>query len=105
MKIPIYNEDTILEAIEEEGLAGCAYGYKTPFCIFIFIEGMEKDEIWEKFPTPLIGLENAHYDMNTLEPVKYFMIDKGPCFEPRTDSNVSGLEESIEYLIKNFNNG
>ena len=53
---------------------------------------MENDEIWEKLPTPLTGFENAHYDMNTLEPVKYFMIDKGPDFEPRVDSNISRLE-------------
>lgn len=92
MKIPIYNENAILEAIEEERLATCAYGYKTPFCIFIFTESMEKDEIWEKFPTPLTGFENGHYDMNTLEPVKYFMIDKGPYFEPRIDSNIFNLE-------------
>lgn len=96
MEIPIYDENVILEAIEKEGLAVCAYGYKTPFCIFIFTEGMENDEIWEKLPTPLTGFENTHYDMNTLEPVKYFMIDKGPCFEPRVDINVSMLEESIK---------
>lgn len=95
MEITIYDENVILEAIEKEGLAVWAYGYKTPFCIFIFTEGMEKDEIWEKLPTPLTGFENAHYDMNTLEPVKYFMIDKGPCFEPRIDINVSMLEESL----------
>ena len=28
MEIPIYDENVILEAIEEEGLAKCAYGYK-----------------------------------------------------------------------------
>ena len=89
MKIPIYSENVILEAIEKEGLAVCAYGYKTPFCIFIFTEGMENDEIWEKLPTPLTGFENAHYDMNTLD-------DKGPDFEPRVDINVSMLEESIK---------
>ena len=100
MEIPIYDENVILEAIKEEGLAVCAYGYKTPFCIFIFTEGMEKDEIWEKFPTPLTGFENAPYDMNTLEPVKYFMIDKGPDFESRIDSNISRLE----FFISNKDN-
>lgn len=72
--IPIYNEDEILQAIEEEGLYYGAYGHKCPGCIFIFTEGKEKHEIWDKFPTPLHGYELAPWDANTIEPVDYYLI-------------------------------
>lgn len=72
--IPTYSEEEILQAIQDEGLAREAYGYKCPGCIFIFSEGKEKDEIWDKYPTPLHGYELAHWDANTIEPVDYYII-------------------------------
>ena len=75
MDIQTYDEQAVREAIETEGLCADAWGYKTKGCIFVFEEGMENDEVWEKLPTPLRGFEQAHYNRNVLEPVRYFILD------------------------------
>ena len=35
---------------------------------------MEKKEIWDKFPSPLTGYEQARWDRNCIERVTYFLI-------------------------------
>jgi len=72
--IPLYNQEALLNAIKEEGLSNDAWGYKTPCCIWIFTDGMEKKEIWDKFPTPLTGYEQASWNRNCIERVTYFLI-------------------------------
>lgn len=72
--IPIYNQEVLLDAINEEGLCNNSWGYKTPYCIWIFTDGMEKKEIWDKFPSPLTGYEQASWDRNCIERVTYFLI-------------------------------
>lgn len=74
--VPTYTEEQILNAIREEGLVPEAWGYKTRGCIFVFEDAMEKNEVWDKMPTPLIGFEQAAHDHNVLEPVRYFIIGK-----------------------------
>ena len=73
--LKLYKENDILKAIEDEGLVKEAWGYKTPNCIWIYIDGMEKDEVWDKFPTPLTGLEVGFWENDVLEPVKYFLLE------------------------------
>lgn len=75
MNIPIYKESDILEAIRKEGLVSDCWGYKTPYCIWIFTEGMEKDEIWNKYPTPLCGFEIAHWNSSCIETASYFLLE------------------------------
>lgn len=74
--VPTYIEEQILNAIKEEGLVPEAWGYKTRGCIYVFEDGMEKDKVWDKIPTPLRGFEQAAHDRNVLEPVRYFIIGK-----------------------------
>lgn len=74
---PKYNPEDILKAIKAEGLCVYCYGYKTPTCIWIVTNGMEKDEIWDKFPSPLKGYEQAFWDNNKLMEVTYFLLDRG----------------------------
>ena len=66
MKIPIYKKDDILNAILDGGLVPEAWGYKTPNCIYVYSQGMEKKDIWEKYPTPLNGYEMSLWDMNCI---------------------------------------
>jgi len=73
-EIPRYSEQDIIKAIEDEGLVDYAWGYKTPTCIWIYTDGMEKDEIWEKYPTPLHGFEQANWNEKYLEPASYFLL-------------------------------
>ena len=98
MNIQTYNEQTVREAIEKEGLCADAWGYKTKGCIFVFEEGMESDEVWEKLPTPLRGFEQAHYNRNVLEPVRYFIIDKNEYngYTEGYEGNVSELEDYVK---------
>ena len=77
-EIPLYNEQDIIKAIEDEGLVDRAWGYKTPSCIWIYTEGMEKNEIWEKYPTPLHGFEQASWNGNYLEKATYFLLSDYP---------------------------
>lgn len=72
--VPTYNEEQILDAIKKEGLFPGAWGYKTKGCIFVFEDAMEKNEIWDKIPTPVRGFEQAAHDRNVLEPVRYFIV-------------------------------
>lgn len=74
--VPTYTEEQILNAIKEEGLVPHAWGYKTKGCIFVFEDAMEKNEVWDKLPTPVRGFEQAAHDHNVLEPVRYFIIGK-----------------------------
>ena len=73
---PKYNPEDILKAIKSEGLCSYCYGFKTPTCIWIYTEGMEKDEIWDKFTSPLKGYEQAFWDNNKLIEVTYFLLDR-----------------------------
>ena len=88
--IPLYKREDILKAIEKEGLVREAWGNKTDFCIFVFTSGMEKEDIWKEFPTPLHGFERAHWNSRCIEPATYFLIEgyKG---------NLNRLSYEIEY--------
>lgn len=44
MKIPVYREKEILDVIQEEGLAPLEYGYKTPYYIYIYKDGLGNNE-------------------------------------------------------------
>lgn len=96
MKIPKYPEKEILDAIQKEGLAPSAYGYKTPYYMYIYKDGMEKNEIWNKYPSPLSGYEPAPHNMNTLSPVIYYAITKGEYFVIGEDFNIEELEDELE---------
>lgn len=72
--IPTYTEEQIFEAIQKEDLAPCAYGYKTPYCIYIFTDGKEKEEVWENLPTPLHGFEPASWNNNLIDMVDYYLL-------------------------------
>ena len=74
--VPTYTEEQILDAIKEEGLVPHAWGYKTKGCIYVFEDAMEKNEVWDKLPTPVRGFEQAAHDHNVLEPVRYFIVRK-----------------------------
>lgn len=80
-EIPRYNEQDIIKAIEDEGLVDDAWGYKTSSCIWVHTEGMEKNEIWEKYPTPLHGFEQASWNGNYLERATYFLLSDYPNVE------------------------
>ena len=69
-----YDGRDILDAINQEGLCSYCYGFKTPTCIWVATAGMEKDEIWDKFPSPLMGYEQAFWDNNKLMEVTYFLL-------------------------------
>ena len=96
MKIPKYPEKEILDAIQKEGLTPSAYGYKTPYYMYIYKDGMEKNEIWNKYPSPLSGYEPAPHNMNTLSPVIYYAITKGEYFVIGEDFNIEELEDELE---------
>ena len=80
---PVYNEGDILDAIEKEGLAPCAWSYKTPRVIFIYSEGQEKDDVWKELKPSLKGFEPAHWDANILAPVNYYFIEQSRPSENR----------------------
>jgi len=73
--IPVYKKEDILKAIENEGLVREAWGYKTDTCIFVYTEGMKKEEIWKKFPTPLHGFERTSWNNSCIEPATYFLLE------------------------------
>lgn len=73
--IPIYKEKEILDAINQEGLVSEAWGYETPYCIWIFNDGMEKEEIWEKYHSPLNGFKPSLWDSGIIEDVTYFILE------------------------------
>jgi len=87
--IPTYNEQDIIKAIEDEGLVDNAWGYKTSTCIWVYTEGMEKDEIWEKYPTPLHGFEISERNGDCLEPASYFLLQD-------YSGNLNRLSHTIE---------
>lgn len=93
--IPLYNHEALLDAIKEEGLSYESWGYKTPYCIWIYTDGMEKKEIWDKFPSPLTGYEQANWDRNCIERVTYFLI-KGSC-------GYYGNLQRLNYQVENPN--
>ena len=75
--VPVYPENEILEAIEKEGLVAYAWGYKTPTCIWVYVDGQEKDEVWKDIKPSLTGVEPYHqYDCNALEFVNYYIVEK-----------------------------
>jgi len=92
MQIPTYKLETIMKAIRKEGLADNAYGFKTPSIVYVYVDAMEKNEIWDKLPTPLTGWEHAHWDISQIEAVKYFIIDGYEC--------IDNLENMLECLKK-----
>ena len=73
--VPVYPEDTILDAIKDEGLADEAWGYKTPTCIWVYVDGQEKDSVWRGIKPSLTGVEVAFYDNSKLEEVNYYIIE------------------------------
>ena len=75
MQIPTYKLETIMKAIRKEGLGDNAYGFKTPSIVYVYVDAMENDEIWDNLPTPLAGFELAPWDVSQIEAVKYFIID------------------------------
>lgn len=92
MQIPTYKLETIMKAIRKEGLADDAYGFKTPSIVYVYVDAMENDEIWDKLPTPLTGWEHAPWDVSQIEDVKYFIIDG---YE-----YIGNLENTLECLKK-----
>ena len=74
-EVPTYKKEVILQAIKDEGLVDYAWGYKNDACIWVFTDGMEKHEIWDKLPTPLHGFEIAHWDGKLIDDVTYFLLD------------------------------
>lgn len=109
--VPTYTEEQILDAIKEEGLVPAAWDYKTKGCIFVFEDAMEKNEVWDKLPTPVRGFEQAAHDRNVLEPVRYFIIGKfnnglyegGYCgdiydLEPAEDENEENTSETAQIM-------
>lgn len=77
--VPKYDPCDIFDAIQKEGLCAYCYGFKTPTCIWVYIDGMEKEEVWDKFPPSLKGYEQAFWDNNKLEEVAYFMLTCAAC--------------------------
>ena len=109
--VPTYTEEQILDAIKKEGLVPAAWGYKTKGCIFVFEDAMEKDEVWDKLPTPVRGFEQAAHDCNVLEPVRYFIVRKfdnglfegGYCgdiydLDPAEDENEENTSENAQIM-------
>ena len=47
MQIPTYKLETIMKEIRKEGLADNAYGFKTPSIVYVYVDAMEKNEIWD----------------------------------------------------------
>lgn len=90
MNIPVYKEQDIINAIRKEGLISDCWGYKTAYCIWVFTEGMEKEEIWEKYPTPLTGFEQAHWNPHCIETATYFLLEG-------YSGNLNRLPHEIEY--------
>lgn len=93
--IPLYNHEALLDAIKEEGLSNDSWGYKTQYCIWIFTDGMEKKEIWDKFPSPLTGYEQASWNRNCIERVTYFLIQE--------NSGYYGNLRRLNYQVENPN--
>lgn len=93
-EIPCYNEQDIIKAIEDEGLVDDAWGYKTPTCIWIYTEGMEK-EIWEKYPTPLHGFEKSSWAEGCLEPASYFLLQDYSGNLKRLSHTIENPEDKI----------
>ena len=77
-KVPVYKKEVILDAIKREGLIADAWGYEGEYCIWVNDYGMEKEEIWDKLPTPIYGYKCAHYDNEHIEKVAYFILDGYP---------------------------
>ena len=106
----VYKEEQILDAIEKEGLAPCAWGFKTPRVIFIYSEGQEKDDVWKDLKPSLKGFEPAHWDANILAPVNYYFIDQSRPSENRfcdTEANdvlCIDYDEDDEIIVRNINN-
>lgn len=100
--VPTYTEEQILNAIKEEGLVPHAWGYKTKGCIFVFEDAMEKNEVWDKIPTPVRGFEQAAHDHNVLEHVRYFIIGKfnNSLYEGSYCGDVRDLEQDeVENVV------
>ena len=96
-EIPVYKEEEICDAIEAEGLVSDAWGKKTPRCIWIYNDAMEKHEIWDKFPSPLRGWEAAHYDSNCLESVTYFIVEPYASNTPKINQKDIEWEQGIYF--------
>jgi hypothetical protein len=76
MTVPVYTEKEILEAIEKEGLVGYAWGFKTPKCVWVYVDGQENNEIWDKIKPSMNGIEPCNfYDSNKLQKVNYYMLE------------------------------
>lgn len=77
LTVPFYTEKEILEAIEKEGLVAYAWGYKTPKCIWIYVDGQELEDVWKDIKPSLTGIEPCYYwDSNKLEKVNYYMLEE-----------------------------
>lgn len=77
MNVPVYNEQEILDAIKKEGLGNDAWGYKTPSCIWVYVDGQENEDVWKDIKPSLTGIEPSYYyDSNKIEFVNYYIIEK-----------------------------
>jgi hypothetical protein len=75
--VSVYSEHEILQAIEKEGLVDYAWGYKTPTCIWVFVDAQENEDVWKNITPAFTGVEPCYYyDSNELEFVNYYIIEK-----------------------------
>ena len=97
VKVPVYKEEDILKAIEDEGLVSDAWGKKTPRCIWIYNDAMEKEEVWDKFHSPMRGWERSHYDSNALESVTYFIVEPYGISTPEINQKTIEWEQGVYF--------
>lgn len=101
MNIPVYKKEDILKAIEDEGLCDDAWGYKTDNCIWVYAEGMEKAEVWEKYPTPLMGIEKSIWNSQVLDVVAYFLLEGYPTESCSIETLGESIDWAKKYIISN----
>ena len=103
MKIPTYTLEAIMKAIRKEGLADNAYGFKTPSIVYVYVDAMENNEIWDKLPTPLMGFEYANWDVSQIAAVKYFVIDGYEYMKNLENILECEYKENIDSILEYLN--
>jgi hypothetical protein len=75
--VPVYKKQEILQAIEKECLVSFAWGYKTPTCIWVYVDGQEDEDVWKDIKPSFTGIEPCYYyDSNKIEFVNYYIIEE-----------------------------
>ena len=77
LTVPVYTQEEILDAIEKEGLADEGWSYKGSgyFCIWVYADAQENEEVWKDIKPSFTGIEPAWYDHKQLEKVNYYILD------------------------------